>query len=178
MARCTYTVGDKNASGDYYAPFLNDDQRIYFWNAYGFHGNADYWKNGWGWDDDANTDKALARTFNACWVLTYSAIDYPNDSYSTPNILNWGRRYVRDKMETCRAHCGSNLYAIATTFTGAFVDDLPSVPELLRQQRRRTDRGAGARVAPLRRGPRRQLPALVRAGERRAGPAGGLVLEL
>jgi hypothetical protein len=124
MTSCTYTVGDKNTSGDnFYAPFLNDDQRSYFWNAYGFSGNKDYWVNGWGWDDDANTDKALARTFNACWALTYSAFDYPSDGYDNNIILNWARRYVRDKMDDLQAHCGSNPFAIATTYTGPFTDD-------------------------------------------------------
>ncbi len=124
MASCTYSVPDKSASGDnYYAPLLNDDMRTYFWNAYGFHGNKDYWDDGWGWDDDANTDKALARTFNGCWALTYSAIDYQNDSYTGTIILNWARRYVRNKMDDLQAHCGDNPYALATTKTGAFVDD-------------------------------------------------------
>ena len=124
MANCTYTIGDKDVSGDnFYAPFLNDAQRDYFWNTYGFQGNKDYWVNGWGWDDDANTDKALARTFDACWALTYSAFDYQNDGYDNNIILNWARRFVRSKIDDLRAQCGSNPYAIATTRTGVFVDD-------------------------------------------------------
>ena len=102
MASCTYSVPDKEVSGDnlYGAVICNQVYVDYFWNTYGFAGNKDYWDDGFGWEDPCNTDKPLARTFNACYLLTYSANDYSNDSYSSP-ILNWGRRYVRETLMTC-----------------------------------------------------------------------------
>ena len=53
MATCTYTVPDKNASGDnfYGAVICNQVYVDYFWNTYGFSGNKVYWDDGWGWDD-------------------------------------------------------------------------------------------------------------------------------
>jgi hypothetical protein len=84
MASCTYTVPDKAASGDnfYGAVICNQAYVDYFWNTYGFSGNKAYWDDGWGWDDCCNTSKPLARAFNGCYALTYSASDYLNDSYS------------------------------------------------------------------------------------------------
>ena len=107
MATCTYTVPDKNATGDnfYGAVICNQAYIDYFWNTYGFHGNKAYWDDGWGWDDCCNTNKPLARAFNGCYALTYSAQDYLNDSYSSP-ILNWGRRYVRENIDNLRCFCG------------------------------------------------------------------------
>ena len=57
MATCTYTVPDKNASGDnfYGAVICNQVYVDYFWNTYGFSGNKVYWDDGWGWDDCCNT---------------------------------------------------------------------------------------------------------------------------
>lgn len=123
MATCTYTVPDKNASGDNlygsricHQPFID-----YAWNTYGFSGNKNYWDDGFGWHDACNTSKPLARAFNACWLLTYSASDYLNDSWASP-ILNWGRRYVRNNIDDLRSKCGDGT-AIAASFSGFFVND-------------------------------------------------------
>jgi hypothetical protein len=123
MATCTYTVPDKNVSGDnfYGAVICSQTYIDYFWNTYGFAGNKDYWDDGFGWDDPCNTDMPLARTFNACYLLTYSAQDYQNDAYSGP-MLNWARRYVRENNDDLRSLCGDGS-AIAASFSGIFVDD-------------------------------------------------------
>lgn len=109
MAYCTYSVPDKNASGDnFYGQFICQQQYIdYFWDVYGFNGNKNYWDDGFGWHDACNTNKPLARTFNACYLLTYSADDYLNDSYDAPqSVLQWGRRYVRESFGELRSFCG------------------------------------------------------------------------
>jgi hypothetical protein len=123
MATCTYTVPDKSASGDnFYGPFICAQVYVdYFWTAYGFNGNKEYWDDGFGWDEACNTNQPLARTFNGCYLLTYSAEDYLNESWSSP-ILNWGRRYVRNNIDDLRSKCGDGS-AIATSFSGALVDD-------------------------------------------------------
>jgi pimeloyl-ACP methyl ester carboxylesterase len=122
MASCTYTVPDKNASGDnfYGAVICNQAYVDYFWNTYGFSGNKVYWDDGWGWDDCCNTNKPLARAFNGCYALTYSAQDYLNDSYSSA-ILNWGRRYVRENIDDLRSFCGDGS-AIARAKGGGLVE--------------------------------------------------------
>jgi hypothetical protein len=89
--------------------------------AYGFQGNKDYWDDGFGWDEPCNTNQPLARAFNGCYLLTYSAEDYQNEAWSSP-ILNWGRRYVRNNVDDLRAKCGDGR-AIARSFSGPFVDD-------------------------------------------------------
>ena len=109
MASCTYSVPDKNASGDnFYGQFICDQVYIdYFWDVYGFNGNKNYWDDGFGWHDPCNTSKPLARTFNACYLLTYSSQDYQDDSWDAPqNILQWGRRYVREEFSQLRSFCG------------------------------------------------------------------------
>jgi hypothetical protein len=118
MASCTYSVPDKNATGDnFYGQFICKQVYVdYFWNTYGFNGNKNYWDDGFGWDDCCNTNQPLARTFNACYLLTYSADDYLNDNYDAPqNILQWGRRFVREKIDDLRSMCGDGS-AIAATF--------------------------------------------------------------
>ncbi|MBW7476962.1 hypothetical protein K0T92_19780 [Paenibacillus oenotherae] len=123
MASCSYTVPDKNASGDnlYGSIICNQAYIDYFWNTYGFSGNKDYWDDGFGWEDPCNTDKPLARAFNACYLLTYSAEDFSNESWDAP-ILNWGRRYVRNNIDDLRSLCGDGS-AIARAYSGIFVDD-------------------------------------------------------
>jgi hypothetical protein len=125
MATCTYTVPDRDASGDnFYGQFICDQLYIdYFWTTYGFSGNKDYWDDGFGWDDPCNTDQPLARTFNACYLLTYSAEDYLNDSWDAPqNVLQWGRRYVRNNIDDLQSKCGDGT-AWARSISGIFVDD-------------------------------------------------------
>jgi len=110
MATCSSpAIPDKNASGDnqYGQDICRQDMIDYFWTTYGFNGNKAYWENGWGWHDPCNTDLPLARTFNGCYALTYSAQDYLNDAWDAPqNILQWGRRFVRESIDDLRAKCG------------------------------------------------------------------------
>ncbi len=122
MASCTYTVPDKNVSGDnfYGTSICNQVYVDYFWNAYGFAGNKDYWDDGFGWEDPCNTDQPLGRAFNACYLLTYSAQDFQNDDYSGP-MLNWARRYVRDNKHDLRSMCGDGT-AIARSFGGSRIE--------------------------------------------------------
>lgn len=114
MTNCTYSVPDKNASGDnLYGPQICWQAFIdWAWSAFGF--NYDYWQDGWGYDDCCNTDKPMARTFNAMWLLAYSADDYWNEDWGN-NILHWGCRYARNQLDDLRAKCGDGS-ANATTF--------------------------------------------------------------
>jgi len=123
MTTCYYTVPDKNASGDnhYGAKICRQDMIDYFWYGYGFSGNSSYWDDGFGYEDCCNTNKPLARTFNALWLLNYSAQDYMNESWSSP-ILNWGCRYARNELDDLRSRCGDGN-AWATSFKGLFVND-------------------------------------------------------
>ena len=166
--RCTYTVPDKNASGDnfYGAVICNQAYVDYFWNTYGFSGNKVYWDDGWGWDDCCNTSKPLARAFNGCYALTYSAQDYLNDSYSSP-ILNWGRRYVRENIDALRCFCGDGT-AIARSQGGGLVEVYLGL--LLHQGRPRAGRDADPRVpSPGREAARRQLPVRLDVRQREVG---------
>jgi len=123
MATCYYTVPDKNASGDnFYGPKIcRQDMIDYFWSTYGFSGNKKYWDDGFGWHDCCNTNKPLARTFNACYCLTYSAQDYLNESWNSP-MLHWARRYVRNNIDDLISKCGDGS-AYATSIKGSSVND-------------------------------------------------------
>ena len=112
---------DKNASGDeLYGPRICWQAFIdWAWVAHGFR--KKYWDDGFGYYDVCNNNKALARTLAAIWLLNYSAEDYWNEQWSN-NILHWGRRYVRNQIDDLRSKCGDGS-AIATSFSGIFVDD-------------------------------------------------------
>jgi hypothetical protein len=147
VANCTYTVPDKDTSGDnFYGSFCSQTYIDYFWNTYGFSGNKGYWDDGFGWDDPCNTDQPLARAFNGCYLLTYSAEDYRDDSYTSP-ILNWGRRLVRENIDNLRSKCGDGS-AIATSFGDGLVEvylgffytkDVPGRAETLVHESRHQD---------------------------------------
>ncbi|MDN5856595.1 MAG: hypothetical protein L0K86_27920 [Actinomycetia bacterium] len=121
MATCTYTVPDKNTSGDnLYGPRICSQPFIdWAWPAHGFRNN--YWDDGFGYDAPCDTNKAVARTLNAIWLLNYSADDYWNEEWSN-DILHWARRYVRDQIDDLRSKCGDGS-AYATSFSGFFADD-------------------------------------------------------
>ena len=106
MTICNATVPDKTATGDaFYGSSICNQQYVdYFWHTYGFAGTGTTWQNGFGYEDCCNTDLPLARTFNGCYVLTYSAQDYLNDNYAGA-CLNWARRYVREHIKTLSAKC-------------------------------------------------------------------------
>jgi hypothetical protein len=106
MTACGATVPDKNASGDafYGASICSQPFVDYFWNTYGFFANST-WNASFGYDDCCNTDLPLARAFNGCYALTYSAQNYLDDDYSGA-CLNWARRYVREHIGDLRAACG------------------------------------------------------------------------
>ena len=89
MADCNYVVPDKDASGDNFYGNLICSQALinYFWNTYGFSGNQDWWDDGFGWEAPCNTNMPLGRTFNGCYVLTYSAADYSDDGYGSRALI-------------------------------------------------------------------------------------------
>ena len=105
MTTCTVPSHDNASSGDtLYGPRSCWQAFVgWCWNTHNF--DYDSWHHGFGYDDACNIDLPLARTFNAFWLLNYSADDYNNDAYSN-NMLHWGRRYVRDQMHDVRAGCG------------------------------------------------------------------------
>lgn len=107
MAICDATVPDKASTGDafYGASICSQVYVDYFWQTYGFAGNKSHWTGGFGWEDCCNTDLPLARAFNGCYALTYSANDYLNDDYAGA-CLNWARRYVREHIDDLWAECG------------------------------------------------------------------------
>jgi hypothetical protein len=114
MTTCSVPRHDNATSGDsLYGPRACWQAFIdWCWNTHDF--DFDSWHHGFGYEDCCNVDLPLARTFNAFWLLNYSADDYNNDQYSN-NMLHWGRRYVRDQMDDVRAACGDGS-AAATTF--------------------------------------------------------------
>jgi hypothetical protein len=117
MADCTYRVDDLTDSGDaLYGPRICNQPFIeYAWVGHGF--NYDYWQDGWGWDDCCNIRKPLARTFNALWLLGYSADDWANEEWSS-SMLHWAPRYVREQLmryEDLRADCGDGGANARTT---------------------------------------------------------------
>ncbi len=123
MASCTYTVPDKNASGDdFYGQFICQQQYIdYFWNALRVRRQQGLLGRRLRLGGLLQHLKPLARTFNACYALTYSAQDWANESWNSP-ILNWGRRYVRNNIDDLQSKCGDGS-ATARSFTGIFVND-------------------------------------------------------
>ncbi|MEO6844852.1 MAG: hypothetical protein ABI184_06740 [Ginsengibacter sp.] len=118
MADCNYSVPPKDISGDSLYGTRICDQAFIDWVWYSYNFDYDYWQDGWGYDDCCNIDKPLARTFNALWALNYSSDNPQDESYDQDNLLYWGGRYVREKMNgfKLRALCGSNNTTNATTF--------------------------------------------------------------
>lgn len=152
MAICEATVPDKTASGDaFYGAHICDQVYVdYFWKTYGFSGNKSHWTGGFGWEKCCDTDLPLARAFNACYALTYSAENYLDDNY-VGACLNWARRYVREHIEDLRAACGSGDFiaqyqgGTVTLFRGFFYSKTaPGRAETLLHESRHAARGHNA----------------------------------
>jgi hypothetical protein len=117
VADCTYRVDDLTTTGDsLYGPRICNQPFVdYAWIAHGF--NYDHWQDGWGWDDCCNVRKPLARTFNAFWLLAYSAENWEDEAW-TSSMLHWGQRYVREQLkryDDLRAACGDGSAIARTT---------------------------------------------------------------
>jgi len=110
MATCTATVPDLVTSGDtLYGPRICRQAFInWAWDAHDF--DKKDWANGFGFYSVCDNRRPLSRTLSAIWCLNYSAADYMNESYSS-NILQWGRRYVRERIDELDARCGSGNIA-------------------------------------------------------------------
>ena len=123
MASCTATVPDLSASGDsLYGPRICWQPFVdWAWDAHDF--DKGDWDQGFGYHSVCDVQRPLARTLNAIWCLNYSAEDYMDESYDR-NILQWGGRYVREKIDELDARCGDGTYIAFTQWGGwIFVDD-------------------------------------------------------
>jgi len=126
-ATCYYQPGDNNDSGDnFYGGFICSQAYIdQFWDHFDF--DRGDWDDGFGYDDPCNVNQPLARTFNALYLLAYSAEDYAKrTSDFSGNALRWGYPYSATMIDELDGRCGSgnkNSGARATTYWGFWVDD-------------------------------------------------------
>ena len=124
---CIYQPGDNNDSGDnfYVSSMCNQPFVDAVWGHFDF--DKDDWDEGFGYDAPCDVDQPLARTFNALYLLAYSAEDYATSPSDFSGIaLRWAYPYSATKIDELDGRCGSgnkNSGARATTYTGAFVDD-------------------------------------------------------
>lgn len=128
-ATCYYQPGNNNDSGDsFYKSYICNQSMVnQFWDHFSF--DKDDWDNGFGYEDPCNINKPLARTFNALYLLAYSAEDYAkNTGDFSGNALRWGYPYSASKIDELDGRCGSgdkNTGPRATSYWGGwiFVDD-------------------------------------------------------
>ncbi|WP_257387587.1 hypothetical protein [Tahibacter caeni] len=119
---CVYQPGNNNDSGDNFYIASVCEQRFIdqFWNHFDF--DKGDWDDGFGYDDPCNVNQPLARTFNALYLLAYSAQDYATSTGDfSGNALRWGYPYSATKIDELDGRCGSgdkNTGARATTYTG------------------------------------------------------------
>ena len=81
---CVYQPGNNNDSGDNFYIASVCQQRFIdqFWNHFDF--DKGDWDDGFGYDDPCNVNQPLARTFNALYLLAYSAQDYATSTTTSP----------------------------------------------------------------------------------------------
>jgi hypothetical protein len=126
---CFYQPGNNNDSGDSFYIGSICEQRFIdqFWDHFDF--DKGDWDDGFGFWDPCNVNKPLARTFNALYLLAYSAEDYALSTGDfSGNALRWGYPYSATKIDELDGRCGSgdkNSGPRATTYWGGwiFVDD-------------------------------------------------------
>ena len=124
---CYYQPGNNTDSGDsFYGAFICDQRYVdQFWDHFDF--DKGDWDDGFGYYDCCNVNKPLARTFNALYLLAYSAEDYAKSTGDfSGNALRWAYPYSATNIDELDGRCGSgdkNSGARATTYWGFFVDD-------------------------------------------------------
>lgn len=122
-ASCRYQPGNNDDSGDnFYISAACTQANIHqFWNHFDF--DKGDWDDGFGYDAACNVNQPLARTFNALYLLAYSAEDYARSTSDfSGNALRWGYPYSASKIDELDGRCGSgdkDTGARATTYTGA-----------------------------------------------------------
>lgn len=124
---CQYQPGNNNDSGDtFYRQFTCNQTYInQFWSHFDF--DKDDWDNGFGYEAACDINRPLNRTFNALYLLAYSAQDFAKKTTDfSGNALRWGYPYSATKIDELDGRCGSgnkNTGPRATTYWGPFVDD-------------------------------------------------------
>jgi hypothetical protein len=124
---CYYQPGNNNDSGDsFYVNYTCNQAMIdQFWDHFDF--DKGDWDDGFGWEAACDINRPLARTFNALYLLAYSAQDYAtNTGDFSGNALRWGYPYAASKIDELDGRCGSgnkNSGARATTQWGVLVDN-------------------------------------------------------
>lgn len=122
---CYYQPGNNTSSGDsfYGSAICNQAMIDQFWHHFSFDKND--WDSGFGYNDPCNIDKPLARTFNALYLLAYSAQDYAQSTNDfSGNALRWGYPYSASKIDELDGRCGSgdkDTGARATTYWGGWI---------------------------------------------------------
>jgi hypothetical protein len=120
-ATCYYLNGNNTTSGDaLYGPrSCNQGMIDQFWEHFDF--DKGDWDDGFGYHDACNINKPLARTFNALYLLAYSAQDYArNTGDFSGNALRWGYPYSASKIDELDGRCGNGTTSgvAATTYSG------------------------------------------------------------
>ncbi len=124
---CYYQPGNNNTSGDtfYGAKTCNQTLINQFWDHFDF--DKGDWDDGFGFEAPCDINRPLARTFNALWLLAYSAEDYAKKTSDfSGNALRWAYPYSSTYIDELDGRCGSgdkNKGNRATTWYGPFIDN-------------------------------------------------------
>jgi len=122
-----YQPGNNSTSGDtfYGTKTCNQAMVNQFWNHFDF--DKGDWDDGFGFEAPCDLNRPLARTFNALYLLAYSAQNYATTTGDlSGNALRWGYPFAASNIDELDGRCGSgdkNSGARATTYHGAAVDD-------------------------------------------------------
>lgn len=105
---CYYQPGNNTTSGDaFYGAFAcNQTYITQFWDHFDF--DKGDWDDGFGYEAACDLKRPLARTFNALWLLAYSAEDYAKKTSDfSGNALRWAYPYSSTHIDELDGRCGS-----------------------------------------------------------------------
>lgn len=98
--------------------YIND-----MWSRFSMSSSS--WSS-FGYSDPCNTNKPLARTFDALMALGYSHTSTPSCTMSG-NVLDWAYCWAGDQIDELEAACGTDPNVRAHTEFGLFVDNYTEV---------------------------------------------------